>query len=231
MNSQPDLSLHGDHTRLFIQSSSKFIEGGVQGVQLDVKPIISEVDWCHEPMVQSRGCVLELMYICLHARVCTIHENTTPPNDTPTRVGALMLPSSCLDGSTTRVCPGQYPQYTRAWFAREAVGSSPTAQFSQRRTHAPTVFFVLLLFFLFFPFFLLKKVVCFSLCFPMLFFFFFIFCSLYYSSFFMFSFFHVFCFSFFSFLFSFSLFFSMFFLFFRFSYFFLFFLFFLFLMC
>ena len=46
-----------------------------------------------------------------------------------------MLPSSCLDGSVTRVGPGQYPQYTRPWFAREAVGSSqinPTAP-----THKP----------------------------------------------------------------------------------------------
>ena len=31
-----------------------------------------------------------------------------------------MFPSSCLDGSITRVGPGLNPQYTRAWYAREA---------------------------------------------------------------------------------------------------------------
>ena len=40
------------------------------------------------------------------------------------RAGALMLPSSCLDGSITRVGPGQHPQYTRALFGGEAVGGS-----------------------------------------------------------------------------------------------------------
>ena len=40
------------------------------------------------------------------------------------RAGALMFPSSCLDGGITRVGPGQYPQYTRADFGPEAVGSS-----------------------------------------------------------------------------------------------------------
>ena len=40
------------------------------------------------------------------------------------RAGALMFPSSCLDGGVTRVGPGRYTQYTRAWYARETVGSS-----------------------------------------------------------------------------------------------------------
>ena len=40
------------------------------------------------------------------------------------RAGALTSPSSCLDGGVTRVGPGQYPQYTRADFGPEAVGSS-----------------------------------------------------------------------------------------------------------
>ena len=40
------------------------------------------------------------------------------------RAGALTFPSSCLDGGVTRVGPGQYPQYTRADFGLEAVGSS-----------------------------------------------------------------------------------------------------------
>ena len=40
------------------------------------------------------------------------------------RSGALMLPSSCLDGSITRVGPGQHPQYTRVLFGGEAVGGS-----------------------------------------------------------------------------------------------------------
>ena len=40
------------------------------------------------------------------------------------RAGALMFPTSCLDGGITRVCPSQYPQYTRALYGGEAVGSS-----------------------------------------------------------------------------------------------------------
>ena len=40
------------------------------------------------------------------------------------RAGALMLPSSCLDGSITRVGPGQHPQYTGALYGGEAVGVS-----------------------------------------------------------------------------------------------------------
>ena len=40
------------------------------------------------------------------------------------RAGALVPPPPCLGGGITRVGPSQYPQYTRAWHAREAVGSS-----------------------------------------------------------------------------------------------------------
>ena len=40
------------------------------------------------------------------------------------RAGALTFPSSCLNGGVTRVGPGRYPQYTRADFGPEAVGSS-----------------------------------------------------------------------------------------------------------
>ena len=40
------------------------------------------------------------------------------------RAGALLPPPPCLGGGITQVGPRQYPQYTRAWFAREAVGSS-----------------------------------------------------------------------------------------------------------
>ena len=40
------------------------------------------------------------------------------------RAGALMLPSSCLDGSIARVGPGQHPQSTGALYGGEAVGVS-----------------------------------------------------------------------------------------------------------
>ena len=49
------------------------------------------------------------------------------------RAGALTSPSSCLDGGVTRVGPGRYPQYTRADFGPEAVGSS-----NHRRYTSPT---------------------------------------------------------------------------------------------
>ena len=51
-------------------------------------------------------------------------KSTCPPETTPQqeRAGALMLPSSCLDGSVTPVGPGQNPQYTGAVQRREAVG-------------------------------------------------------------------------------------------------------------
>ena len=64
----------------------------------------------------------------------TVVHNKLPQPDTTTttpraimqaRAGALMFPSSCLDGSITRVGSGLNPQYTRAWYAREAaVGCS-----------------------------------------------------------------------------------------------------------
>ena len=49
---------------------------------------------------------------------------TTPQATTQARAGALMFPSSCLDGGITRVGPSQYPLYTRAIYGGEAVGSS-----------------------------------------------------------------------------------------------------------
>ena len=41
---------------------------------------------------------------------------TIPRATTQARAGAVMIPSSCPDGLN--------PQYTRAWYAREAVGCS-----------------------------------------------------------------------------------------------------------
>ena len=48
--------------------------------------------------------------------------------------GALVFSSSCLDESTSRVGPVQYPQYTRAWSAMEAVGSSQHTHHSTTST-------------------------------------------------------------------------------------------------
>ena len=48
-----------------------------------------------------------------------------------------MLPPSCLDGSITRVGPGQNPQYTRAHFGGEAVGlltRTPTHNNESKKT-------------------------------------------------------------------------------------------------
>ena len=54
------------------------------------------------------------------------HHRQRPLHEQPRkqRAGALMLPSSCLDGSITRVGPGQHPQYTRALYGGKAVGGS-----------------------------------------------------------------------------------------------------------
>ena len=49
---------------------------------------------------------------------------TNPQATTQTRAGALMFPSSCLDGGITRVGPGQYPQCARALYGGEAVSCS-----------------------------------------------------------------------------------------------------------
>ena len=83
----------------------------------------------------------------------TLHHKTTGNrhdhaygynNNTSTyaRAGALVLPPPCLGGGITRVGPCQYPQYTRVWSAREAVGSSqskhhraPQTQPMSRRQH------------------------------------------------------------------------------------------------
>ena len=55
----------------------------------------------------------------VHHRQLSLHKQSRKQ-----RAGALMLPSSCLDGSITRVGPGCHPQYTRALFGGEAVGGS-----------------------------------------------------------------------------------------------------------
>ena len=46
------------------------------------------------------------------------------------RAGALMSPSSCLDGGITRVGPGQNPQHTGAHSGWEAVGCSQNHDFT-----------------------------------------------------------------------------------------------------
>ena len=61
---------------------------------------------------------------CLHA------QSYTQAPTTHARAGALVFSSSCLDESTSRVGLGQYPQYTRALFGEEAVGSSQTKHHS-----------------------------------------------------------------------------------------------------
>ena len=56
------------------------------------------------------------------------------------RAGALMFPSSCLDGGITRVGPGRYQQYTRALYGGEAVDSSkPHEPNSTRMVAEPVV--------------------------------------------------------------------------------------------
>ena len=75
---------------------------------------------------------------------------TIPRATTQARAGALMFSSSCLDGSITRVGPGLNPQYTHAWYAREAVGCSLN---STQPMHLFRFFFFFLFFFsLFFTF-------------------------------------------------------------------------------
>ena len=48
-----------------------------------------------------------------------VYDNTST-RSAYVRAGALVPPPNI-----TRVGPGKYPQYTRVWYAREAVGSSP----------------------------------------------------------------------------------------------------------
>ena len=64
--------------------------------------------------------------------------NTTQTATTHARAGALMFPSSCLDGGITRVGPGQHPQYTRASLAREAVGGSQHDHHRAPQVQQPT---------------------------------------------------------------------------------------------
>ena len=88
---------------------------------MDVKPIISEVDWCHEPMDQSRGCVGADEQLSPRTRVYDTrkHQSTRRNTYTSWRSGVPII----LPGWTvTRVGPGLHPQYTRADFGQEAVG-------------------------------------------------------------------------------------------------------------
>ena len=57
-------------------------------------------------------------------QTCPRAQSYTQSTTTHARAGALVLLPSCLDESISRVGPGQYPQYTRAPFGEEAVGSS-----------------------------------------------------------------------------------------------------------
>ena len=56
-----------------------------------------------------------------HQQLCPRAQYDTQSTTTHARAGALVFSSSCLDESIIRVGPGQYPQCTRAWSAREAV--------------------------------------------------------------------------------------------------------------
>ena len=83
------------------------------------------------------------MYTCNDGSTCRFscfagirqHFTTKPPASatTFTRAGALVPPPPCLGGGITRVGPGQYPQYTRAHFGEEALGSSPQCDHRQPR--------------------------------------------------------------------------------------------------
>ena len=61
-----------------------------------------------------------------HRRTQARATTYTATQTTHARAGGLMFPSSCLGGGITRVGPCQYPQYNRADFGPEAVGSSYT---------------------------------------------------------------------------------------------------------
>ena len=76
-----------------------------------------------------------------HLQPCPRAQSYTQATSTHTRAGALTFPSSCLDGSVSRVGPGQYPQHTRAWSAREALGRSLTTHHSTAppQTMSPTI--------------------------------------------------------------------------------------------
>ena len=104
---------------------------------MDVKPIISEVDWCHEPMDQSRECVGADEQLSPRTRVYDTRKHHSTQRNTHTSWRSdvpIILPG----WSVTRVGPGQYPKYTRAPEKEEAVGSSPTAQESQGSDLPPT---------------------------------------------------------------------------------------------
>ena len=77
-------------------------DGRLWFVELDVRDILGHV-------------VREIM---------NIHQST---QQTTTRVGALKAHHPAWVSHQKGV-PGQHPQYTRAWYAREAVGGSAAAQ-------------------------------------------------------------------------------------------------------
>ena len=60
---------------------------------------------------------------CHDQQTCPSAQSYCKALTTHARIGALVFSSFCQDESITWVGPGQYPQYTRAWSAREAVGS------------------------------------------------------------------------------------------------------------
>ena len=59
-----------------------------------------------------------------HQQSCPRAQSHTQSTTTHERTGALVFSSSCLNETITRVGPGQNPQCTRTWSAREAVGTS-----------------------------------------------------------------------------------------------------------
>ena len=80
-------------------------------MQLDVKFIISEVDWCHEPKPVEGVCV----------KITNIHQST---QQSTTRVGALMAQHPVWLSHHTGGSPS-IPQHTRA--SKREVGSSAIA--------------------------------------------------------------------------------------------------------
>ena len=119
-----------------VRTATSWLPGHENGPARDLQDVQHEQCWAQVRMSDSTTPQSN------HQQLCPRAQSHTQAPTTHTRAGALTFPSSCLDGSVTRVGSGQYPHYTRAPFAEEAVGSSqykhhraPQAQPMSPRQH------------------------------------------------------------------------------------------------
>ena len=83
---------------------------------------VDEIAQCRDPEVDQIVTTNRSREGCRMTRLLSTSPRNRRSSSNVRRAGALRPMPYCLGIGSTRVGPGLHPQYTRAWYAREAVG-------------------------------------------------------------------------------------------------------------